>query len=97
MRSARLWCRGAVGPRRVITSSNKVDAYTLTVHGRTRLGQVFVLGPKHCAVAQDWWWTHCAVIDMADATQWQRISLPPSAAATIAPTPIHSLATVVPD
>jgi type IV secretion system protein VirD4 len=59
----------APGP--VITTSNKVDAYTLTVHGRTQLGRVFVLDPQHIArVEQDWWWNPLrAVTDMASATQ----------------------------
>jgi type IV secretion system protein VirD4 len=60
---------GAPGP--VITTSNKVDAYTLTVHGRTQVGRVFVLDPQGIArVAQDWWWDPlAAVTDMATATQ----------------------------
>ena len=59
----------APGP--VITTSNKVDAYTLTVHGRTQVGRVFVLDPQGIArVAQDWWWNPlAAVTDMATATQ----------------------------
>ncbi len=60
---------GAPGP--VITTSNKVDAYTLTVYGRTHVGRVFVLDPQGIArVAQDWWWDPlAAVTDMATATQ----------------------------
>ena len=60
---------GAPGP--VITTSNKVDAYTLTMHGRTLLGRVFVLDPQGIArVAQDWWWNPlAAVTDMATATE----------------------------
>jgi type IV secretion system protein VirD4 len=59
----------APGP--VITTSNKVDAYTLTVHGRTQAGRVFVLDPQHIArTTQDWWWNPLrAVTDMATATQ----------------------------
>ena len=60
---------GAPGP--VITTSNKVDAYTLTMHGRTQVGRVFVLDPQGIArVAQDWWWNPlAAVTDMATAAQ----------------------------
>ncbi|MGB8996725.1 MAG: TraM recognition domain-containing protein, partial [Pseudonocardiaceae bacterium] len=60
---------GAPGP--VITTSNKVDAYTLTVHGRTHVGRVFVLDPQGIArVEQDWWVNLlAAVTDMATATQ----------------------------
>jgi type IV secretion system protein VirD4 len=60
---------GAPGP--VITTSNKVDAYTLTVHGRTHAGRVFVLDPQGIArVEQDWWWNPlAAVTDMATAAQ----------------------------
>jgi type IV secretion system protein VirD4 len=60
---------GAPGP--VITTSNKVDAYTLTVHGRTLLGRVFVLDPQGIArIGQDWWWNPlAAVTDMATAAQ----------------------------
>jgi type IV secretion system protein VirD4 len=59
----------APGP--VITTSNKVDAYTLTVHGRTQVGRVFVLDPQGIArVEQDWWWNPLrAVTDMATAAQ----------------------------
>lgn len=58
-----------VGP--VITTSNKVDAYTLTVHGRSQVGRVFVLDPQGIArVPQDWWWNPLrAVTDMATAAQ----------------------------
>lgn len=60
---------GAPGP--VITTSNKVDAYTLTVYGRALVGRVFVLDPQGIArVAQDWWWNPlAAVTDMATAAQ----------------------------
>lgn len=60
---------GAPGP--VITTSNKVDAYTLTVYGRTHVGRVFVLDPQGIArVEQDWWWDPlAAVTDMATASQ----------------------------
>ena len=55
----------------MITTSNKVDAYTLTVHGRTQAGRVFVLDPQGIArVAQDWWWNPLrTVTDMATAAQ----------------------------
>ena len=55
----------------MISTSNKVDAYTLTVHGRTQAGRVFVLDPQGSAsVEQDWWWNPLrAVTDMASATQ----------------------------
>jgi type IV secretion system protein VirD4 len=60
---------GAPGP--VITTSNKIDAYTLTVHGRTQAGRVFVLDPQGIARAeQTWWWNPLrAVTDMASAAQ----------------------------
>jgi hypothetical protein len=59
----------APGP--VITTSNKVDAYTLTVHGRRQIGRVFVLDPQGIArVEYDWWWNPLrAVTDMASAAQ----------------------------
>ena len=59
----------APGP--VITTSNKVDAYTLTVHGRTQVGRVFVMDPQGIAhTIQDWWWDPLrAVRDMATAAQ----------------------------
>ncbi|MCF7547227.1 type IV secretory system conjugative DNA transfer family protein [Pseudonocardia sp. WMMC193] len=57
----------APGP--VITTSNKVDVYTLTIGLRAELGRVFVLDPQRIAgVAQTWWWNPLAGIrDMADA------------------------------
>lgn len=57
----------APGP--VITTSNKVDVYTLTVGLRAQVGRVFVLDPQRIAGAeQTWWWNPLAGIgDMADA------------------------------
>jgi hypothetical protein len=57
----------APGP--VITTSNKVDVYTLTMGMRARVGRVFVLDPQAIAGAeQTWWWNPLAgVRDMADA------------------------------
>ena len=57
----------APGP--VITTSNKVDVYTLTIGLRAELGRTFVLDPQRIAgVAQTWWWNPLAGIrDMADA------------------------------
>ncbi len=57
----------APGP--VITTSNKVDAYTLTVALREQVGRVFVLDPQAiCGATQTWWWDPLASIkDMADA------------------------------
>jgi type IV secretory pathway TraG/TraD family ATPase VirD4 len=57
----------APGP--VITTSNKVDAYTLTVGLRSQVGRVFVLDPQAiCGAEQTWWWDPLAEIhDMADA------------------------------
>lgn len=45
----------ATGP--VITTSNKIDAYTLTVALRRLVGKVFVLDPQcMTGVGQTWWW-----------------------------------------
>lgn len=45
----------APGP--VITTSNKIDAYTLTVGLRRLVGKVFVLDPQFLTgVTQTWWW-----------------------------------------
>jgi type IV secretion system protein VirD4 len=62
----------APGP--VITTSNKVDVYSLTVGMRSQMGRVFVLDPQGIAGAeqnpgiQRWWWNALAGIrDMADA------------------------------
>ena len=57
----------AVGP--VVTTSNKVDVYTLTVGLRAQLGRVFVMDPQRiCGAEQTWWWNPLAGIkDMADA------------------------------
>ena len=57
----------AVGP--VVTTSNKVDVYTLTVGLRAQLGRVFVLDPQRiCGAEQTWWWNPLAgITDMADA------------------------------
>lgn len=57
----------APGP--VITTSNKVDVYTLTVGLRAQVGRVFVLDPQRIAGAeQTWWWNPLAGIrDMSDA------------------------------
>lgn len=57
----------APGP--VITTSNKIDAYTLTVALRAQVGLVFVLDPQHLVgVEQTWWWNPLAGIrDTADA------------------------------
>lgn len=45
----------APGP--VITTSNKVDVYTLTVGLRAQVGRVFALDPQGIAGAeQTWWW-----------------------------------------
>ncbi|MGH3921235.1 MAG: type IV secretory system conjugative DNA transfer family protein [Pseudonocardiaceae bacterium] len=58
-------------PGTVITTSNKVDVYTLTVGLRSHLGRIFVLDPQGIAGAeQTWWWNPLAEIrDMADAQQ----------------------------
>ena len=57
----------ALGP--VVTTSNKVDVYTLTVGLRAQVGRVFVLDPQRiCGAEQTWWWNPLAGInDMADA------------------------------
>ena len=57
----------AVGP--VVTTSNKVDVYTLTVGLRAQVGRVFVLDPQRiCGAEQTWWWNALAgITDMADA------------------------------
>jgi type IV secretory pathway TraG/TraD family ATPase VirD4 len=57
----------APGP--VITTSNKVDVYTLTVGLRAELGRVFTLDPQRIAGSeQTWWWNPLAGIkDMSDA------------------------------
>ena len=57
----------AVGP--VVTTSNKVDVYTLTVGLRAQVGRVFVMDPQRiCGAEQTWWWNALAGInDMADA------------------------------
>ena len=57
----------AVGP--VVTTSNKVDVYTLTVGLRAQVGRVFVLDPQRiCGAEQTWWWNPLAgITDMADA------------------------------
>lgn len=59
----------APGP--VITTSNKVDVYTLTVSLRAQVGRVFVLDPQAIAgVEQTWWWNPLAGMkDMSDAQQ----------------------------
>ena len=57
----------APGP--VITTSNKIDAYTLTVALRSQLGRVFILDPQRLVGAeQTWWWNPVAGCgDTADA------------------------------
>ena len=57
----------AVGP--VVTTSNKVDVYTLTVGLRAQVGRVFVMDPQRiCGAEQTWWWNPLAgITDMADA------------------------------
>ena len=51
----------ALGP--VVTTSNKVDVYTLTVGLRAQLGRVFVLDPQRiCGAEQTWWWNPLAGI-----------------------------------
>ena len=57
----------APGP--VVTTSNKVDVYTLTVGLRAQIGRVFVLDPQRiCGAEQTWWWNPLAgITDMADA------------------------------
>lgn len=57
----------APGP--VIATSNKVDAYTLTIGPRAELGRCFVADPQGIAgVEQSWWWNPLADIkDLADA------------------------------
>lgn len=59
----------APGP--VITTSNKVDVYTLTATLRAQVGRVFVLDPQAiCGAGQSWWWNPLAAVrDMADAQQ----------------------------
>lgn len=56
-------------PASVITTSNKVDVYTLTVGVRSQVGRVYVLDPQGLSgVEQTWWWNPLAAIrDMADA------------------------------
>ncbi|AEA28968.1 TRAG family protein (plasmid) [Pseudonocardia dioxanivorans CB1190] len=56
-------------PASVITTSNKVDVYTLTVGVRSQVGRVYVLDPQGLSgVEQTWWWNPLASIqDMADA------------------------------
>lgn len=57
----------APGP--VITTSNKVDVWTLTAGLSAKKGKVFTLDPQRIAGAeQTWWWNPLAGIeDMADA------------------------------
>jgi type IV secretory pathway TraG/TraD family ATPase VirD4 len=57
----------APGP--VITTSNKVDVYTLTVGLRSQVGRVFVLDPQAIAGSeQTWWWNPLdGIRDQADA------------------------------
>lgn len=57
----------APGP--VVTTSNKVDVYTLTSQWRSQVGRVFVLDPQAiCGAEQTWWWNPLAdVRDLADA------------------------------
>lgn len=57
----------AIGP--VVTTSNKPDAYTLTVGLRAEVGHIFVMDPQRiCGAEQTWWWDPLAGIrDMADA------------------------------
>jgi hypothetical protein len=57
----------APGP--VITTSNKVDVYTLTSTLRAQVGRVFVMDPQAiCGARQTWWWNPLdSIRDMADA------------------------------
>lgn len=58
---------GAPGP--VITTSNKVDVWTLTSALRAQVGRLFVFDPQQIArVPQTWWWNPLRSIrDMSDA------------------------------
>lgn len=57
----------APGP--VITTSNKVDVWTLTSTMRARVGRLFVFDPQNIArVPQTWWWNPLRLLgDMSDS------------------------------